>query len=131
MVSEQVVKLTSWVAMAPKKNRKQPQDSMLEEPVDDQVAPPESIGEEEPMPREDPCPGRNPCPRRTKMSPKVKRNTGARSYSPKSNWKYSSRWVGPTLVSWWRPSKQEPPRVKGFNRPSPGTLMALSRVMKL
>jgi hypothetical protein len=27
--------------------------SMLEEPVDDQVAPPESIGEEEPMPRED------------------------------------------------------------------------------
>ncbi len=53
MVSEQVLKLTSWVGMAPKKNRKQPQDSMLEEPVDDQVAPPESIGEEEPMPRED------------------------------------------------------------------------------
>ncbi len=26
---------------------------MLEEPVDDQVAPPESIGEEVPMPRED------------------------------------------------------------------------------
>ncbi len=50
MVSEQVVKLTSWVGMAPKKNRKQPQDSMLEELVDDQVAPPESIGEEEPMP---------------------------------------------------------------------------------
>jgi hypothetical protein len=39
--------------MAPKKNRKQPQDSMLEELVDDRVAPPESIGEEEPMPRED------------------------------------------------------------------------------
>jgi hypothetical protein len=53
VVSEQVLKLTSWVEMAPKKNRKQPQDSMLEEPVDDQVAPPESIGEEEPMPRED------------------------------------------------------------------------------
>ncbi len=53
MVSKQVVKLTSWVGMAPKKNRKQLQDSMLEEPVDDQVAPPESIGEEEPMPRED------------------------------------------------------------------------------
>jgi hypothetical protein len=53
VVSEQVVNLTSWVGMAPKKNRKQPQDSMLEEPVDDQVAPPKSIGEEEPMPRED------------------------------------------------------------------------------
>ncbi len=53
MVSEQVVKLTSWVGMAPKKNRKQPQDSVLEEPVEDQVAPPESIGEEEPMPPED------------------------------------------------------------------------------
>jgi hypothetical protein len=53
VVSEQVVKLTSWVGMAPKKNRKQLQDSMLEEPVDDQVASPESIGEEEPMPRED------------------------------------------------------------------------------
>ncbi len=53
MVSEQVVKLTSWVGIAPKKNRKQPQDSMLEEPIDDQVAPPEFIGEEEPMPRED------------------------------------------------------------------------------
>jgi hypothetical protein len=39
--------------MAPKKNHKQPQDSMLEELVDDQVAPPESIGEEEPMPWED------------------------------------------------------------------------------
>ncbi len=49
MVSEQVVKLTSWVAMAPKKNHKQPQDSMLEEPIEDQVASPESIGEEQPM----------------------------------------------------------------------------------
>ncbi len=53
MVSEQVVKLISWVGMARKKNRKQLQDSVLEEPVDDQVAPPESIGEEEPMPWED------------------------------------------------------------------------------
>ncbi len=39
--------------MAPKKTRKPPQDSVLEEPVDDQVAPAEFIGEEEPMPRED------------------------------------------------------------------------------
>ncbi len=39
--------------MAPKKNRKQPQGSMLEEPVEDQVAPLESIGEEEPRLRED------------------------------------------------------------------------------
>ncbi len=52
MVSEQVVKLTSWVWMAPKKNRKQPQDSVMEEPVNDQVTLPESMGEE-PTPRED------------------------------------------------------------------------------
>jgi hypothetical protein len=39
--------------MVPKKNHKQPQYSMLEEPVDDQVVSPESIGEKEPMPRED------------------------------------------------------------------------------
>ncbi len=39
--------------MAPKKNRKQPQDIMLEKPVKDRVAPPESIGEEEPRLRED------------------------------------------------------------------------------
>jgi hypothetical protein len=39
--------------MAPKKTRKPPQDSLLEEPVDDQIAPLESIGEEEPMPQED------------------------------------------------------------------------------
>ncbi len=39
--------------MAPKKNRKQAQDSMLEEPVKDRVVPSESIGEEEPRIRED------------------------------------------------------------------------------
>ncbi len=39
--------------MAPKKTRKPPQDSMLEEPVDDRVSPLESIGEEETMSRED------------------------------------------------------------------------------
>jgi len=39
--------------MAPKKTRKPPQDPMMEEPVNDRVAPPKFIGEEEPMPRED------------------------------------------------------------------------------
>jgi hypothetical protein len=39
--------------MAPKKNRKQAQDSLLEEPVEDRVAPSESIREEEPRTRED------------------------------------------------------------------------------
>jgi len=55
VVLEQVVKLDLLlgVVMAPKKTRKPPHDSMLEELVDDQVALPESIGEEEPMPRED------------------------------------------------------------------------------
>ncbi len=53
MVSEQVVKLTSWVGMAPKKKQKQAEEAMPEKPAEDQVAPPESIGEEEPMPQED------------------------------------------------------------------------------
>jgi len=39
--------------MAPKKNWKQAQETMLEEPNEDQVVPPESIGEEEPRTRED------------------------------------------------------------------------------
>jgi len=39
--------------MAPKKNRKQAQETMLEEPNENQEVPPESIGEEEPRTRED------------------------------------------------------------------------------
>ncbi len=55
MVSKLKVKLDSLlgVVMAHKKNRKQAQDPMLEELVEDRVAPPESIGEEVPKPRED------------------------------------------------------------------------------
>jgi hypothetical protein len=37
--------------MAPKKNRKQASETMLEEPIEEQVAPPESIGEEAPKAR--------------------------------------------------------------------------------
>jgi len=39
--------------MAPKKNRKQAQETMLEKPNEDRVVPLESIGEEEPKTRED------------------------------------------------------------------------------
>jgi hypothetical protein len=39
--------------MAPKKNRKQAQETMLEEPIEEQVVPSESIGEEEPRVPED------------------------------------------------------------------------------
>jgi hypothetical protein len=39
--------------MAPKKNRKQAQETMLEKPIGNRVIPPESIGEEEPRTRED------------------------------------------------------------------------------
>jgi hypothetical protein len=39
--------------MAPKKNRKQTEEAMLEEPVEDLVVPPKSIGEEEPTTQED------------------------------------------------------------------------------
>jgi hypothetical protein len=39
--------------MAPKNNHKQAQETMLEEPVENWVVPPESIGEEEPRTRED------------------------------------------------------------------------------
>ncbi len=55
MVSKLKVKLNLLLGMvmAPKKTRKPPQDSMLEESVENRVAPPEFIGEEEPMPWED------------------------------------------------------------------------------
>jgi len=39
--------------MAPKKNHKQAQKTMLEEPIEGRVVPPESIREEEPRTRED------------------------------------------------------------------------------
>jgi hypothetical protein len=39
--------------MAPKKNCKQVQKTMLEELVEDRIVPPKSIGEEEPKTRED------------------------------------------------------------------------------
>ncbi len=42
---------TSW--MAPKKNRKQAQETMLEEPTENQIVPSESIGEKEPKARKD------------------------------------------------------------------------------
>jgi hypothetical protein len=39
--------------MAPKKNRKEAPETMLEEPIEEQVAPSESIGEEAPRAQED------------------------------------------------------------------------------
>jgi hypothetical protein len=39
--------------MAPKKNRRQAQEIMLEEPIEDWIVPSESIGEEEPRVLED------------------------------------------------------------------------------
>jgi hypothetical protein len=39
--------------MAPKKNQKQALETMLEEPIEEQVAPPEFIGEEAPRARQD------------------------------------------------------------------------------
>ncbi len=59
------------------------------------------------------------------MSPKVKRNNEARSYSPRNNGKFSSKWIGPTLANWLRPSKEDHPRMRNFNRPNPGTSMVL------
>jgi hypothetical protein len=53
VVSEEVVKLISSVGMAPKKNHKQASETRPEEPVEDLVAPLESIGEGEPNSRED------------------------------------------------------------------------------
>jgi hypothetical protein len=45
---------TSWeFRRAPKKDRKQAQETMLEKPIKDWVVLPESIGEEEPRTRED------------------------------------------------------------------------------
>jgi hypothetical protein len=39
--------------MAPKKNRKQTQETMLQEPIENRIVLLESIGEEEPKTRED------------------------------------------------------------------------------
>jgi hypothetical protein len=39
--------------MAPKKNHKQAQETMLEEPVEDRIVSPESIEEEEPKTQKD------------------------------------------------------------------------------
>jgi len=75
----------------------------------DRVASLESVGEEEPNSRED---------QDEPKSEEEQRNSVP--YSPRNNWKSSSRWIGPTLVSWWRPSKRGPPRVKGFNPPNLG-----------
>jgi len=47
-------RFTSWeFRMAPKKNRKQAQETMLEEPNKNRIVLPKSIGEEKPRTRED------------------------------------------------------------------------------
>jgi hypothetical protein len=65
--------------MALKKNRKQAQETMLEEPNEDQVVPLESIKEEEPKTRKD------------QDEPESEEEHEARSYSPRNNWKSSSK----------------------------------------
>ncbi len=57
------------------------------------------------------------------MSPKVKRNNEVRSYSPRNNWRSSSKWIGPTSPTWLWPSKEDHPRKRNFNRPNPRTSM--------
>ncbi len=106
------MKLTSWVGMAPKKNRKQPQDSMLEEPVDDRVAPPESIGEEEPMPGED------------QDEPESEEEQRSSVLFTQEQLEVLLKMGRPDFGELVAALKREPPRVKGFNRSSPGTSMA-------
>ncbi len=60
------------------------------------------------------------------MSLKVRKNNGAQSYSPQNNWKSSSRRIGPTSVSWLRPSKGGHPKIWDINRPSLGTSMVFA-----
>ncbi len=60
------------------------------------------------------------------MSPKVKRSNGARSYSPRNNWKFSSKWIGPISVSWLQPWKEDHPRMRDFNWPNLGTSMVFA-----
>ncbi len=57
------------------------------------------------------------------MNPKVKRNNGAQSYSPRNNWKSSSKWIGSISVSWLWPSKGGHPKMRDSNRRNPRTLM--------
>jgi hypothetical protein len=79
--------------MAPKKNCKQAQDTMLEEPIEDRIVPPESIGEEEPRTRED----QNEFESEEEQRSSVLFTPEQLEVLLKMN--------RPTLVSWLRPSK--------------------------
>jgi len=57
------------------------------------------------------------------MNLKVKKSNRGGSYSPRNNWKFSSKWIGSILVNWLRPSKEEHPRMQDFNWPNLGTSM--------
>jgi len=57
------------------------------------------------------------------MSPKMKRNNGVQSFSPRNNWKSSSKWIGPISMSWLQSSKEDHPRMRDSNRPNLGTSM--------
>jgi len=113
VVSEQVVKLTSWVGMAPKKNRKQVSETRPEKPVEDLVAPSESIGEEEPNSRED-----QDEPEVGFESEEEQRSSVL--FTPEQL-EILLKMNRPDFGELVAPSKRGPPRVKGFNRPSPGT----------
>jgi hypothetical protein len=54
------------------------------------------------------------------MSPKVRRNKGARSYSPRSNWKYSSRWEGPDFGEFVAALKTGAAKGERFQPAKPG-----------
>jgi hypothetical protein len=95
--------------MAPKKNRKQAPKNRSEELVEDLVASSESIREEEPNSRED------------QDEPEI----GQRSsvlFTPEQL-EVLLKMNRPDFGELVAAFKWGPPRVKGFNRPSPGTSM--------
>ncbi len=100
--------------MAPKKNRKQAPETMLEEPIEEQVAPLESISEEAPRARED----QNELESEEEQQSSVLFTPEQLEVLLKMN--------RPNFGELVRPSKRGPPRVKGFNRPSLRTLMVLA-----
>ncbi len=57
------------------------------------------------------------------MNPKVNRSNEARSYSPKNNWKSSSKWIGSTSVSWLWPLKGGHPKMRDSNQLNLGISM--------
>jgi hypothetical protein len=97
--------------MAPKKNRKQVQETMLEEPTEKQVVPPKSIGEEEPRTRED------------QDEPESEEEQRSLVLFTQEQLEALLKMNRPDFSELVAPSREEHPRMQGCNRPNLGSSM--------